>query len=189
MASNLWKYKFTGGTSTAGPKAASSSVTSTGSSSGSPQPYDNMETVDLKVEILTSLKKDISALIRSELKTFLVEEFETVKYELHAVRTEVANNTAAIRSEVETMKTTISEVEHGLSSCSDNVASLLTKVGNLETEVTRLWAKCLDMEGTMRHSNIRILNVPDTPGSSTPTAVSTLLKEVLKHCTSLTNCI
>lgn len=38
----------------------------------------------------------------------------------------------------------------------------------------------LDMEGRMRRCNIRIVNVPETPGSSTPASVSKLLKEVLK---------
>lgn len=36
------------------------------------------------------------------------------------------------------------------------------------------------MEGRMRRSNIRILNIPETPGSSTPLAISKLLREVLK---------
>lgn len=134
----------------------------------------------MKAEILSSLKDDIATLFRSELKTVLAEEFENIKSELQAVRTELANNTAAIRSEVETMKTTMSHMEVGLSSCSDDVTSLLTKVGKLETEVGNLRGKCLDMEGRMRRSNIRIINVPETPGSSTPTAVSKLLREALK---------
>lgn len=92
----------------------------------------------------------------------------------------MANNTATIRSEVETLKTTITEMERGLSSCSDDVTSLQIKVGKLEMEVTSLREKCLDMEGRMRRSNIPILNVPETPGSSTPAAVSKLLKEALK---------
>lgn len=36
------------------------------------------------------------------------------------------------------------------------------------------------MEGRMRRSNIQILNVPETPGSSTPTAVSKLPRETVK---------
>lgn len=52
----------------------------------------------MKAEILSSLKEDIATLFRSELKTVLAEEFENIKSELQAVRTELANNTAAIRS-------------------------------------------------------------------------------------------
>lgn len=144
MANSLRKYKFTGGSSTS----------------------------DLKVEILTSLKKDIAVLLRSDLKAVLAEEFEAVKSELHTVKTEVTSNTATIRSEVETMKTVIS-------SCSDDVTSLQTKICKLETEVTNLWEKRLDMDGRMRRSNIQTLNVTETPGSSTPAAVPKLLKEVL----------
>lgn len=78
------------------------------------------------------------------------------------------------------MKTTMSHIEVALSSYSDDVTSLQTKVGKLEIEVGNLREKCLDMEGRMRRSNIRILNVPETQGSSTPTAVSKLLREALK---------
>lgn len=177
MANNLRKYKFTGGSSTSGPKTASSSAMSAGNSRDSPQPDDQIEMADLKAEILTSLKKDIAVLLRSDLKAVLAEGFEAIKSELHAVKTEVASNTATIRSEVETMKTTISEMERGLSSCSDDVRQ--TKMCKLETEVTDLREKCLDMEGRMRRSNIRTLNVPETPGSSGAGAVSELLKEVL----------
>lgn len=41
------------------------------------------------------------------------------------------------------------------------------------------WRKNLETSNP-RRSNIRILNVPKTPGSSTPTAVSKLLREALK---------
>lgn len=129
------------------------------------------DVVEMKTEMFSSLKDDIDMLFKSELKTVLAEEFEDIKSELQAVRTEPANNTAAIFSDVETMKTTISHMELGLSSCSNVVTTLLTKVGKLEKEVCNLQEKSLDMEGRMRRSNIRILNVPETPGSGTPTTV------------------
>ena len=179
MAKSLRKYKFTGGTETAGPKASGSSVSPNEGAGGSPQSEDNMEAADLKVEILSELKKDIAVLLRSELKAVLAEEFASVKAEINAVKAEVANNTATMRSEVETMKTSITEMERGLSTFSDDVVSLQTRVGRLEAEVTGLRGKCLDMEGRMRRSNIRILNIPETPGSSSPVAVAKLLKDVL----------
>ena len=43
-----------------------------------------------------------------------------------------------------------------------------------------LQGKCLDMEGRMRRSNVRILNVAEDPDSSSPAFVSKLIKETLK---------
>lgn len=178
MAYNLQKFEFTKGANATGPKASSSSDSP--SRCNTPESEYQMEFADLKAEILTELKMDIAMLLRLELKIALADGFENIKSELQAVKTELAINTTAIRSDMETMKTTVAHMEQGLSSCSDDVTSLLTKVGKLETEVGSLREKCLDMERRMRRSNIRILNVPETPGSSTPTAVSKLLKEVLK---------
>lgn len=154
------------------PKASNSSETPPRCSSETPQSGDNMDVADFKAEILSSLKADIAMLLWSELKSALAEDFDNIKYGLQAVKVELVNNTAAIRCKV--------DIEQSLSSCSDDVTSLLTKVGKLETEVGNLWEKCLDMEGRMRRSNIRILNVPETPGSSTPAAISKLHREALK---------
>ncbi|KAE8278220.1 hypothetical protein D5F01_LYC23710 [Larimichthys crocea] len=79
-----------------------------------------MDVTDLKAEILTTLEADIAMLIGSELKAAVADDFQNI--------------TAAIRSDVETMKATVLHMEQGLSSCSDDVSSLLTKVGKLEME-------------------------------------------------------
>ena len=71
-------------------------------------------------------------------------------------------------------------MERGLSACSDEVTSLQASVRKLEAEVANLQEKCFDMEGRMRRSNIRILNVAEGQGSSSPAAVSKLLKEALR---------
>ncbi len=92
----------------------------------SPQPADLMDTVDMKAEIRNSLKKDIATLLGLEMKTVDVEEFEVIRCDLQSVKSEVANSTTTIRSDLETMKTTIAEMERGLSSCSDNVTLLQT---------------------------------------------------------------
>lgn len=178
MAYNLRKFEFARRASTTEHKASGSSDLP--SVANTPVTDDRMDAVDLKAQILSDLKTDLVLLLRSELKTALAEDFENIKSELQAVKAELATNTAAIHADVETMKTTVAHMEQGLSSCSDDVTTLLTKVGRLETEVGTLREKCLDMEGRMRRSNIRILNVPETSGSSTPTAVSKLLKQVLK---------
>lgn len=177
---NLRKYKFTGGSSTTGPKATASSTSPDANERDSSQLNNQVDMADIKAEILQSLKKDIVVLLKSEIKTVLVEELGAVRHDLQEVKEEVANNTATIRSDLDTMKTTMSEMERGLSSCSDEVTSLQTKVDKLETEVSSLREKYQDIEGRMRRSNIRILNVPETPGSSTPSAVSNLLKKALK---------
>ncbi|XP_060780346.1 Bardet-Biedl syndrome 2 protein homolog [Neoarius graeffei] len=69
------------------------------------------------------------------MKTVLAEKLEIVKSELQAVKSEVANNTTTVCSDVETMKATISDMERGLSSCSDDVTLLQNKVGKLEMEL------------------------------------------------------
>ncbi len=55
----------------------------------------------------------------------------------------------------------------------DDMTMLQTEMDRLETGVTDLWERCLDMERRM------ILSVLETLGSSAPTQVSKLLKEDL----------
>ncbi|KAA0709239.1 hypothetical protein E1301_Tti013272 [Triplophysa tibetana] len=86
-----------------------------------------MESAGLKAEILASLQEDIVVLRQSEFRNLSTGEFEAVKSELHAVNAELANNTAIIRSEVDVMKTPISEMQRGLSACSDVVTLLQTE--------------------------------------------------------------
>lgn len=55
----------------------------------------------LKSEILLSLKIEISAVIKSEMKNALADDFDFLKKELHALKAEVKNNTATICSEID----------------------------------------------------------------------------------------
>lgn len=139
-----------------------------------------LNVMDMKAEILPSLKSEISGIFQAELKSALTAEFGVIKLELQALKTDIASSTAALRADVEKVKTTVSDVEHGLSVCSDEVTSLRDAVKNLEGNVDNLQEKCLDMEGRMRRSNIRILNVAEETGSSSPAAVSKLIKVALK---------
>ena len=101
MAANLRKYKYEGRSNTR-PKT---------SSSGSPGKSDlippvpgvitNLDTATIKADILSSLRIDISSVFREELKSALAENFESLKKELIDMKTEIANNTTAIRKEVE----------------------------------------------------------------------------------------
>ncbi|CAM4672337.1 unnamed protein product [Leuciscus chuanchicus] len=71
-------------------------------------------------------------------------------------------------------------METGLSAWSDEVVTLQTTVNTLKTEVAELRDKCEDLEGRARRCNIRILGVPETPGSNSTTSVSKLLREALQ---------
>lgn len=74
----------------------------------------------------------------SELNSALAEDFENNQTELQAVKTELASNTATMHSEVEAMKATMMCMEHTLSSHSDDVSLLQTKVGKFTSEVKNL---------------------------------------------------
>lgn len=78
------------------------------------------------------------------------------------------------------MKTTIQDMETGISTWSDKVVTLQTTVNTPKTEVAELRDNDEDMEGRARRCNIRILGVPQTTGSSSTTSVSKLLREVLQ---------
>lgn len=96
------------------------------------------------------------------------------------VKTEIINNSATLKSEIDNVKANIKEVEGGLSAWSDEVVNLQKTVSNLKEEMTAMKGKCEDMEGRMRRCNVRIIGVPEFPGSSSTATVSKLLKEVLK---------
>lgn len=51
------------------------------------------------------------------------------------LKVELASNTAALHSDIDRMKTSIREVEDGLNTWSDEVATLKSAVTALETEV------------------------------------------------------
>lgn len=132
----------------------------TRSHSDSPQIDANqMEMADLQVESFPLQKKSnySDAQIGG---TMLPEEFEMVKSRLYAVnreQTEATDDTATIHSDVTEM-TTISDKEHGLSSC-----SLKTKLDKHKMEITSIYEKCLDRVGGMRCSYNQLLNVPEAP--------------------------
>lgn len=135
---------------------------------------------ELKLQILTSLKADISVVIRNELKNSLADDFNFLKSELQAVRTEIANNATLMRTDIEQMKTTIKDMEGSMSTWTDEVNELQAVVGTLKSELKELRDKSEDMEGRMRRCNIRIVGVAEGPESASTQSVSKLLSEVLK---------
>ena len=67
---------------------------------------------------------DVSAVIKSELKDTLAEDFNFLKCALKKVKSEIVNNTMAIRSVMDNIKATISEMEEGLSTWSGEVRKI-----------------------------------------------------------------
>lgn len=119
-------------------------------------------------------------MIKSELKNALADDFESLTNELKAVKTEIINNSAALKFEIDQIKVSIKEAEEGLSAWSDEVAALQNTVSEMMAEMAELKTKHEDMERRMRGCNKRIIGVPETPDSSATTAVSKLLTEVLQ---------
>lgn len=117
MAEKLQKYKY--GNATSAPRPArnmrqrtpDSQVQSSPTGSESP----DMATEELKADILSSLRREFSTVVREELKKALAEDFDTLKSELQAVRSKIKNNMAAMRSEVDNVKADICNVQGGLS--------------------------------------------------------------------------
>lgn len=128
----------------------------------------SVDNATIKADILSSLRKDTSSIIREELKSALAEDFESLKREIEDVKTKIADNTAAICTEIKHVKANMKDVEVGLSAWSDEAVSVQTTVADPRKQVDELKEKCKDMEGRMRR------------GKSSPTAVSKLLKEVLQ---------
>lgn len=186
MASNLRKYKYTGKASankmSADTPSVSNETNTTSEMAEQAQRTGEQSdiTMVMKEELLSSIKTEMTTLFQTELKSIMAKEFDGVKLELQAVRQEIANNTSAFRSELEVIRTTVSDMERGLSGCSDDIMELQNSVRKLEENFQNLQEKCLDMEGRMRRSNIRIMNVAEEDGSSTPASVSRLIRKVPK---------
>ncbi|RXN02207.1 putative transposase element L1Md-A101/L1Md-A102/L1Md-A2 [Labeo rohita] len=77
------------------------------------------------------------------------------------------------------MKTVIRDVEEGVSTWWDEIASLQTIVAELKTELASLKEKNDDLEGRMRRCNVHTAEIPEETSLSSNVAVSKLLKEVL----------
>ncbi|KAI2645645.1 Cochlin [Labeo rohita] len=91
MAKSLRQYTYTGKSIASRPGASSNDQKS---------PEKQTEMADTKAEILSLLRNDIPTLLRAELKTVLADEFNNMRSELHAVKTEVVGNIALLRSDL-----------------------------------------------------------------------------------------
>ena len=106
----------------------------------------------LKSEILISLKAEISAVINTELKNALSEDFNFLKSELQMVKTKIRNCTAWLHTEIDHVMANVKEVEDGLSAWLDKVVTLQNTVRDLKTELTGPKEQCENIEGRMRRS-------------------------------------
>ncbi|MCI4378198.1 hypothetical protein PGIGA_G00213240 [Pangasianodon gigas] len=130
MASSLRKYKYAGKTAANKMDASAPSMMS--------ESAEHTDFMDLKAELISSIKMEVTAVFHTELKNVLANEFDTVKSELQAVKSEIASNASALRSDLETIRTTISDMERGLSGCSDDITVLQNTVHKLEKNVESL---------------------------------------------------
>uniref|UniRef100_A0A667Z7E4 L1 transposable element RRM domain-containing protein n=1 Tax=Myripristis murdjan TaxID=586833 RepID=A0A667Z7E4_9TELE len=140
----------------------------------------DMSAEGIKEEVLSSLRGEISKIIRDELKSALADDFNALKSEFQGLKSEVANNTKAMRAEVDHLKADIQDVKDGLSTWSDEVTSLQATVSSLKNQMTALKDRCEDMEGRMRRNNIRIAGIEEHPNSSSPKAVAKCIREILQ---------
>ncbi|KAK7891490.1 hypothetical protein WMY93_023453 [Mugilogobius chulae] len=182
MAANLRKYKYEASSSTRTSAAAAKSSDSTAASqtTPSPAPIADMDVTAIKADILASLRQDISTIITQEIKNAFADNFASLKSDIHDVKIEINNNTAAIRAELDQVKADVKSVGDGLSTWSDEMVAVQETVTSLKKEMQVLKNKCEDLEGRMRRGNIRIVGVAEIQGSSTPETISSLLKEVFR---------
>ena len=69
-----------------------------------------------KANILSSLRGEISQIIREELKCALAEDFEALKSDLHAVRSEITNTTAIRSDKVTSLQATLTSLQSQVTS-------------------------------------------------------------------------
>ena len=104
--------------------------------------------MDMKAGLLSSIRTETAGLFQKELKDALAVEFGVIGLELQALKMEIASNTVMLRSNMETMKIMMLDMESRLSTCS-NITSVQSTVHKLEKGVENLQVKCLDLEGRM----------------------------------------
>uniref|UniRef100_A0A3P8NVD0 L1 transposable element RRM domain-containing protein n=1 Tax=Astatotilapia calliptera TaxID=8154 RepID=A0A3P8NVD0_ASTCA len=143
-------------------------------------PIAKMDVADLKTDILTSLRQDIAAVIQQEVRSALADSFDSLKRDIQDVKAEMVQLGSPGRAELDQVSANVKSVEAGLSNWSNEMVAVQDTMESLTKEVEALKHKCEDLEGRMRRGNIRIIGVTETQGSSSPAAVSALLKEVFQ---------
>ena len=96
MAANLQKYNYEARPNTRLQTSSAKSPDKSGLTPPVAGVSTSMDTATIKADIFSSLRKEISSVIREELKSALVKDFESLKKEIIDVKTEIANNTAVL---------------------------------------------------------------------------------------------
>ncbi|KAF4083484.1 hypothetical protein AMELA_G00141840 [Ameiurus melas] len=131
----------------------------------------------LKLELLTSLRKDIADILKKEFQEMFRDALSTIQLDLQAVRTQQAGDKVAPDATISTLKGTVGEMEHALSGCTDDIVHMKTTIESLTATVTPLENKWEDFESRSRRNNVRIVRLPDGADTSTTAAVAALFKE------------
>ena len=126
-------------------------------------------TVASLVQELDKHKESLAA----ELKTFLTTSLDT---SLTPIRTSLETINAALDSHNQMITT----IENTLSTQSDEIAELTTRLDHLEKANAALTSKAEDLENRSRRQNIRIVGLPEgLEGGSPSEFISKLLRSVV----------
>lgn len=139
----------------------------------------NMTSADFKAELLAALREEMVGIFKTELNTAMTNNLTQIKSELQNVKMELNANMAAVKSEVDVLRGTVNEMEVSLSTYTDDVVSLKSKVDNLSAQLVALDSRCEDLEARSRRNNVRIIGLPEVYGPVNAATVSMLLKDVL----------
>lgn len=181
MADKLQKFRFDGGDADKPNRPTTRLQTAEQGKSEDPLKQASLPDMaeDIKAQILTALRDDLTHIIREELQKALTRDFAALKAEVQAARAEIASNAITVRARFDTIEADIQEVKDDTSSWSDAITELQTTMKGLQSEVKVMRDKCEDMEGRMRRGNIRIVGIDEQPNSSSPAAVSKILRQAL----------
>ncbi|KAL7868754.1 hypothetical protein SRHO_G00101380 [Serrasalmus rhombeus] len=137
--------------------------------------HGNPDTAALKLGtiLLRSSKSNSQKATRDTLSDVL----STIQLNLQAVKTQLAHDKAANIAAMCKLKGTVGEMEHALTKCSDNIATMKATIESLTANLAKLENKCEDLEFRSQRNNIRILGVPEGPDTCTTAAIAAMLKE------------
>ena len=117
----------------------------------------NQFKLELREDLVGAMKKEVRSVLESELGSF--------KSEILALKSGLEEFKNTTNSELAELRNTLASAEHSLSTCSDDVATLKCDVRRLTELTETLQNKCEDLEGRSRRNNLRIVGIPESPGS------------------------